>query len=156
MPGIVLGVSLIWIYLTLPIRIYGTIWVLRLAHMTKYIPYGIRAAAASMIQINEELEEASLTLGATWFQAFRKIILPLLMPGFIAGWISNSIIALRELSISIWLYSYNGTVLSIMAFDLWAGGQYTYVCALGVLMVRLPVARAFTARKPGTGVGIAE
>jgi iron(III) transport system permease protein len=156
MPGIVLGVSLIWIYLTLPIRTYGTIWVLRLAHMTKYIPYGIRAAAASMKQVNEELEETSLTLGATWFQAFRKIILPLLMPGFIAGWISNSIIALRELSISIWLYSYNSTVLSIMAFDLWAGGQYTYVCALGVLMVRLPVAKAFTARKPGTGVGIAE
>src|SRR3972149_420447 len=60
MPGIVLGV-LIWVYLTLPIPIYGTIWVLLLAYITKFMPYGIRAASASMIQINKALEEASLT-----------------------------------------------------------------------------------------------
>ena len=156
MPGIVLGVSLIWVYLTLPIPIYGTIWVLLLAYMTKYIPYGIRAASASMIQINKELEEASLTAGGTWFQTFRKIILPLLMPGFTAGWIYISIIALRELSTSILLYSYNSTVLSIMAFDLWEGGQYTYVCALGVLMVILLVSMAAVARKLGAKIGIAE
>lgn len=156
MPGIVLGVSLIWVYLTLPIPIYGTIWVLLLAYITKFMPYGIRAASASMIQINKELEEASLTAGGTWFQTFRKVVLPLLMPGFIAGWIYISIIALRELSTSILLYSYNSTVLSIMAFDLWEGGQYTYVCALGVLMVLLLVAMAFTARKLGARVGIAE
>ena len=156
MPGIVLGVSLIWVYLTIPIPIYGTIWVLLLAYITKYIPYGIRAASASMIQINKELEEASLTAGGTWFQTFRKVILPLLMPGFVAGWIYISIIALRELSTSILLYSYNSTVLSIMAFDLWEGGQYTYVCALGVMMVLLLVAMAFTARKLGARIGIAE
>ncbi len=156
MPGIVLGVSLIWVYLTIPIPIYGTIWVLLLAYMTKYIPYGIRAASASMIQINKELEEASFTAGGTWFQTFWKIILPLLMPGFTAGWIYISIIALRELSTSILLYSYNSTVLSIMAFDLWEGGQYTYVCALGVLMVLLLVTMAGIARKLGAKIGIAE
>jgi len=156
MPGIVLGVSLIWVYLTLPIPIYGTIWVLLLAYITKFMPYGIRAASASMIQINKELEEASLTAGGTWFQTFRKVILPLLMPGFTAGWIYISIIALRELSTSILLYSYNSTVLSIMAFDLWEGGQYTYVCALGVLMVLLLITMAFTARKLGAKIGIAE
>jgi iron(III) transport system permease protein len=156
MPGIVLGVSLIWVYLTLPIPIYGTIWVLLLAYMTKYIPYGIRAASASMIQINKELEEASFTAGGTWSQTFRKIILPLLMPGFTAGWIYISIIALRELSTSILLYSYNSTVLSIMAFDLWEGGQYTYVCALGVMMVLLLVTMAAIARKLGAKIGIAE
>ena len=156
MPGIVLGVSLIWVYFTLPIPIYGTIWVLLLAYITKFMPYGIRAASASMIQINKELEEASFTAGGTWFQTFRKVILPLLMPGFTAGWIYISIIALRELSTSILLYSYNSTVLSIMAFDLWEGGQYTYVCALGVLMVLLLLVMAFIARKLGAKIGIAE
>jgi iron(III) transport system permease protein len=169
MPGIVLGVSLIWVYLTIPnfvketfgdyaskpFEIYGTIWVLLLAYITKFMPYGIRAASASMIQINKELEEASLTAGGTWFQTFRKVILPLLMPGFTAGWIYISIIALRELSTSILLYSYSSTVLSIMAFDLWEGGQYTYVCALGVLMVLLLIAMAFAARKLGARIGIA-
>ncbi|MBI1993977.1 MAG: iron ABC transporter permease, partial [Deltaproteobacteria bacterium] len=156
MPGIVLGVSLIWVYLTLPIPIYGTIWVLLLAYMTKFMPYGIRAASASMIQINKELEEASLASGGTWFQTFKKVILPLLMPGFVAGWIYISIISLRELSTSILLYSYSSTVLSIMAFDLWEGGQYTYVTALGVLMVLLLVAMAYVARQLGAKIGIAE
>ncbi len=156
MPGIVLGVSLIWVYLTLPIPIYGTIWVLLLAYMTKFMPYGIRAASASMIQINKELEEASFASGGTWAQTFRKVILPLLMPGFIAGWIYISIISLRELSTSILLYSYNSTVLSIMAFDLWEGGQYTYVTALGVLMVLLLISMAYIARKLGARIGIAE
>ncbi|MBI4490302.1 MAG: iron ABC transporter permease [Deltaproteobacteria bacterium] len=156
MPGIVLGVSLIWVYLTLPIPIYGTIWVLLLAYITKFMPYGIRAASASMIQINKELEEASFASGGTWFQTFKKVILPLLMPGFVAGWIYISIIALRELSTSILLYSYNSTVLSIMAFDLWEGGQYTYVCALGVLMVLLLIGMAYIARKLGAKIGIAE
>lgn len=156
MPGIVLGVSLIWVYLTLPIPIYGTLWVLLLAYMTKFMPYGIRAASASMIQINKELEEASLASGGTWAQTFTKVVLPLLMPGFVAGWIYISIISLRELSTSILLYSYNSTVLSIMAFDLWEGGQYTYVTALGVLMVLLLIAMAYIARKLGARIGIAE
>lgn len=156
MPGIVLGVSLIWVYLTLPIPIYGTLWVLLLAYVTKFMPYGIRVSSASMIQINKELEEASLASGGTWFQTFRKVLLPLLMPGFVAGWIYVSVISLRELSTSILLYSYNSTVLSIMAFDLWEGGQYTYVCALGVLMVLLLVVMAYAARKLGARIGIAE
>ena len=155
MPGIVLGVSLIWVYLTLPIPIYGTIWVLLLAYITRFMPYGMRAASASMIQINKELEEASLASGGSWPQTFRKIILPLLMPGFVAGWIYISIISLRELSTSILLYSYDSTVLSIMAFDLWEGGQYTYVCALGVMMVALLVAMAAVARMVGSKIGIA-
>ena len=156
MPGIVLGVSLIWVYLTLPIPIYGTIWVLLLAYITKFMPYGIRVASASMIQINKELEEASFACGGTWFQTFRKVILRLLMPGFVAGWIYISIISLRELSTSILLYSHDSVVLSIMAYDLWEGGQYTYVCALGVLMVLLLIAMAYLARKLGARIGIAE
>ena len=154
-PEIVLGVILIWVYLTLPIPIYGTIWVLLLAYITRFMPYGMRAASASMIQINKELEEASLASGGSWPQTFRKIILPLLMPGFVAGWIYISIISLSELSTSILLYSYDSTVLSIMAFDLWEGGQYTYVCALGVMMVALLVAMAAVARMVGSKIGIA-
>jgi iron(III) transport system permease protein len=168
MPGIVLGVSLIWVYLTLPnlvrdyvsvylskfFNIYGTIWVLLLAYMTKFMPYGMRAASASMIQINKELEEASTASGGSWRQTFTKILIPLLMPGFVAGWIYISIIALRELSTSILLYSYDSTVLSIMAFDLWEGGQYNYVCALGVLMVLTLIAMAYVAKTLGAKIGI--
>lgn len=154
MPGIVLGVSLIWVYLTIPIPIYGTIWVLLLAYMTKFMPYGMRAASSSMIQINRELEEASTTSGGSWRHTFTKIILPLLMPGFVAGWIYISIISLRELSTSILLYSHKSTVLSILAFDLWEIGHYTQVCALGVLMVLMLIVMSCFAYRVGARLGI--
>jgi iron(III) transport system permease protein len=154
LPGIVLGLSLIFVYLTLPIPIYGTIWILLIAYVTKFMPYGIRTASASMIQISRELEEAAGVSGASWLQTFRKVILPLLMPGFIAGWIYVSIVALRELSTSILLYSYQSTVLSILVFDLWEGGQYNYVCALGILMVLLLVVMVYIAKKLGAKMGV--
>lgn len=97
-----------------------------------------------------------MTSGGSWGQTFWRIIIPLLMPGFMAGWIYISIVSLRELSTSILLYSYNSTVLSIMAFDLWEGGQYTYVCALGVLMVMLMVVMVTIARLLGARVGVVE
>ena len=158
-PGIVLGVSLIWVYLTLPkflpfLNIYGTLWILLVAYITKYMPYGIRAASGTMIQINKELEEASNVCGASWVRTFWRVIIPLLMPGFMAGWIYISVVSLRELSTSILLYSHNSTVLSIMAFDLWEGGQFTYVSALGVLMVLLMVALVAVARLLGAKLGV--
>ena len=153
-PGIVLGVSLLWVALTLTPFIYGTIWILFIAYMTRFMPYGMRAASASMIQINRELEEAALVSGGSWLQTFYKVLLPLLMPGFVAGWIYISVVSLRELSTSILLYSPRSVVLSILAFDLWESGQYSYVTALGVLMVLLLIAMAAIARKLGAKVGV--
>ncbi|HZD41310.1 MAG TPA: iron ABC transporter permease, partial [Terriglobales bacterium] len=56
-PGIVLGMALILLYVAFPIPIYGTIWVLLIAYVTRYIPYGMRAASGSILQIHSELEE---------------------------------------------------------------------------------------------------
>ena len=153
-PGIVLGVSLIWVSLTIFPIIYGTFWILLFAYMTRFMPYGIRSASASMLQINRELEEAAYASGGSWGQTFQKVIFPLLMPGFVAGWIYISIVALRELSTSILLYSPSSILLSILAFDLWEGGQYTYVTALGILMILLLVVMAAMAQRLGAKIGI--
>jgi len=155
-PGIVLGISLMWVYLILPVPIYGTIWILLVAYMTRYLPYGVRAASASMIQITQELEEASHVCGGSWQQTFRKIILPLLMPGFVAGWIYISILALRELSTSILLYSTDSIVLSVLIFDLLDQAQYNWLAALGVLMMLVLVAMALVAHKVGAKIGVAQ
>ncbi len=155
-PGIVLGVSLIWVALTLTPLLYGTFWILLIAYVTRFMPYGVRAASASMVQISHELEEAALASGGSWRQTFQKIILPLLMPGFVAGWIYVSIVSLRELSSSILLYSPQSIVLSILAFDMWEGGQYNFVAALGVLMVLLLVVMAAVARGLGARIGLVQ
>ena len=155
-PGIVLGVSLLVLYLTLPIPIYGTLWILLAAYITKYLPYGIRSASASMIQISNELEEASVVSGAGWAQTFWRVILPLLMPGFLAGWVYIAVVSLRELSTSILLYNQETIVLSILVFDLWEAGLYNSVAALGVLMVGFLTVVTWGARKVGARIGYVE
>jgi iron(III) transport system permease protein len=153
-PGIVLGLSLLYVYLALPIPIYGTIWILLIAYMTKYMPYGIRTTTATIIQIHKELEEASALSGATWGTTFLKITLPLLIPGFMAGWLYIAMVSLRELSTSILLYSSGSEVLSIVVFDLWEGGQYPTLCALGIIMIGFLILLAFVANKVGARIGI--
>lgn len=133
-PGVIMGISIIFVYLVLPIPIYGTIWILLVAYMTLYMPYGIRVSSAMMIQIHKELEEASTASGASWKQTFFRIVIPLLLPGFFSGWIYIAIISLRELSASIFLVGPGTEVLSTVVFALWDAGNITAVAALGVLM----------------------
>jgi iron(III) transport system permease protein len=64
MPGLVLGIAILWLYLVLPVPVYGTLWILLIAYVTKYLPYGMRACSSSMLQIKKELEEASEASGA--------------------------------------------------------------------------------------------
>ncbi len=134
-PGLTLGVGLIWVYLTLPIPIYGTLWIMVIAYITRFMPYGIRTCSSSMIQIHRDLEEASMSAGASWGQTFRRITIPLLRPALLTGWIYVALITLRELSSTILLYSPGNEVLSIMIWDLWQGGETQELASLGVLMV---------------------
>lgn len=134
-PGIVIAVSMLWFYLTVPNPFYATIWILVIAYVTKYMPYGIRTTAASMVQIHRELEEAAQMSGASWLQTFRKVVIPLLLPAMISGWIYVAIISTRELSTSILLYTSSSIVLSIAIFDLLENGQYSSLCALAVMMM---------------------
>jgi iron(III) transport system permease protein len=81
-PGIVMGMALILLYVAFPIPIYGTIWVLLIAYVTRFIPYGMRSASGSIMQIHSELEEAAAASGASWWETFRRVTLPLLRPGW--------------------------------------------------------------------------
>jgi iron(III) transport system permease protein len=134
-PGIVLGMALILLYVAFPLPIYGTLWILLIAYATKYLPYGMRSSSGSILQIHKELEEAASAAGATWWQTFRRVTLPLLRPGFVAGWIYVFIVSFREFSTSVLLASGNNTVLSILLFNMFEQGQVTIVAAIGILMI---------------------
>jgi iron(III) transport system permease protein len=134
-PGIVMGMSLILLYVAFPIPIYGTIWVLLIAYVTRYIPYGMRAASGSILQIHGELEEAASASGASWWETFKRVTLPLLRPGLVAGWIYICIVAFREFSTSVLLATGESRVLSILLFTMFEQGQVTVVAAIGVLMI---------------------
>ena len=154
MPGLVLGIAILWLYLILPVPVYGTLWILLIAYVTKYLPYGMRACSSSMLQIKKELEEASEASGAAWRHTFKRVILPLLAPGFVAGWIYVITHSFRELSTSIMLYRSGTEVISIVLFELWDGGQYPALSALGIVMIVILVAISLIARAVGARYSI--
>src|SRR5450756_2512972 len=134
-PGIVLGLSIMIFYLNVDIGIYGTIWIMFIAYVTRFLPYGLRYNTTSMLQIHKELEESAEMSGASWGTTFWRVILPLLKPGLMAGWIYIVIVSIRELSSSILLYSPGTEVVSIVIWELWENGQYVELSALGVLLI---------------------
>ena len=153
-PGLVLGLALSFVYLRSPIPIYGTLFILLISYCTRYLPYGMRYSATSMQQISNELEESALVNGASWWQTFRRVLLPLLMPGLVAGWIYILVVSFRELSSSILLYSPGNEVLSILIFEQFENGQFTVLSALGVVMVLTLVVLVTVAYKLGAKVGL--
>jgi len=154
MPGLVLGIAILWLYLVIPVPVYGTLWILLIAYVTKYLPYGMRACSSSMLQIKKELEEASETSGAAWSHTFKRVVLPLLAPGFVAGWIYVITHSFRELSTSIMLYRSGTEVISIVLFEMWDGGQYPALCALGIVMIVILVLISLIARAVGARYSI--
>ena len=155
-PGLVLGLALSFVYLRSPIPIYGTIFILLIAYCTKYMPYGMRYATTSMSQISSELEESALVSGASWWKTFRRVLLPLLSPGILAGWVYILVVSFRELSSSILLYSPGNEVLSILIWEQYENGQFTVLAALGVVMVLTLVVLVTIAYKAGAKVGLRE
>ncbi|MGH8724477.1 MAG: ABC transporter permease [Burkholderiales bacterium] len=155
-PGIVLGLAIMILYLYVPIGVYGTIWILLIAYVTRFLPYGLRYNTTSMLQIHKELEESAAMSGASWLTTFRRIILPLLKPGLVAGWIYIMIVSIRELSSSILLYSPGSEVLSILIWELWENGQYVELSALGVMFIIALFVLVMLAQWVGSKFGIKE
>ena len=132
-PGIVMGLAIMRFYLIVPIPIYGTLWILLVAFITRYIPYGIRYTHSGLLQLHRELEEAAYTSGASWSNAMRRITLPLLTPSFLGGWVFVFLLSAKELSMSILLASPQTPVVSVAIFELWENGQVGELAAFGVI-----------------------
>lgn len=155
-PGLVMGVAISFVYLRnpLPIPIYGTMLILVIAYVTRFLPYGMRYSTSSLTQISRELEESAEVSGASWLQSVRRIVLPLMVPGFMAGWIYIVIVSIRELSSSILLYSPGNEVLSIVIFQLYEKGEMTTVSALSIVLVATLVLIVTLAYRLGAAIGL--
>jgi iron(III) transport system permease protein len=155
-PGLVLGLAIMVCYLTIDIGVYGTLWIMFIAYVTRFLPYGMRYNSASMLQIHKELEESAAMSGASWGMTFARVVLPLLKPGLLAGFIYVMIVSIRELSSSILLYSPGTEVVSIMIWELWQNGQYVELSALGVMLIAALFVLVLLAQLAGRRFGIAE
>lgn len=132
-PGLVMGVAILNMYLHLPVPVYGTLAIIVLAFMVRYLPYGMRFAHAGILSIHRELEESSATCGGSWLQTARKILFPLLLPTLFASWIYVFLITIRELSVALLLYSPGSQVVSVVIWELWENGRIGEVAAFSLV-----------------------
>jgi len=155
-PSILMGVGILFWYLVapLPFHLYGTLAILIVGFVTIGIPYGMRYATTGLSQIRDELEEAAAVSGADWITRFLRIDVPLLMPSLLAGFLTTVIIAFREISAAIFLYSQGTEVVSIAIFDLWSNGQYPAIAALGCVLVAILLVLVAIVGRLGGRVGL--
>lgn len=154
-PGIVLAVGLFIVYTRPPLALYGTVWILFVAYLTKYLPVAYTANRAAVFGVHVSLEEAARTLGGTRWAAFRDVALPLMRPGLASAWLLVFLPALRELSSAILLFTANSRVVSVVIYELYEEGRWEAVSTLGVLLLALTLAiLAATHRLLGRRLGL--
>jgi iron(III) transport system permease protein len=146
-PAVVFAVALLWSYIFLPLPIYGTIWMLLIAYISHYIPFGVRAASAGLAQIGPELEESARIHGATWLGTLRRIVIPLIKPALAVGWILMFVEFIRSLSLSILLYSNDSVVMPVVIYELYETGAYPALSAFSVLQTVMVFAAIYGAKK---------
>ena len=136
-PGIVIGVGFMWFFVRTPL--YATIWALLIGYIATYLPYGIRPLSSAFIQIHNHLEESSQVAGASWLTTFRRIIVPLLVPGMVSGWILMATMFLRELTLSVVLSRPGSEVLAVQILRFSEDGQWGRLSALGIIMIVISI-----------------
>ena len=134
-PSVVVGLALIFIYLWLPIPIYGTLWIIALAMVTRFLAYSVGSVVAAQMQISTELEEAARVTGASRAFTYWRVVLPLVTPALVATFLWVMIHVVRELGLSLMLYTLESQVLSTKIWLLWENGRVADACATGVLTV---------------------
>jgi len=138
LPGVVIGLSFIFLFARPPLsylNLYGTVWLIILGLTVGYIPFGSRTMNVAMLQLHPELEEAGQVAGSSWAAIMRRIILPLLLPSFISGWIWIASHSLRAFSLPLMLASRDSTVISLVMWRSWDDGSAGQTAALGVLLI---------------------
>jgi len=143
-PGVVLGLALIFIYTAVPLPIYGTTWIIVIGLVTSTLPFGTRLMTAALLQIHRELEEAAAMSGAGLWNTFSHIVLPLLWPSFTRGFLWMFARCLRDTTIALVLYTAGNQTVSVILFFLWVEeGDFRLASAISVPIVLVTMALSF-------------
>jgi iron(III) transport system permease protein len=132
-PGIVIGVGFMWFFVRTPL--YATIWALLIGYIATYLPYGIRPLSSAFVQIHSHLEESSRVCGGSPFYTMHRIIIPLLIPGIVSGWILMATMFVRELTLSVVLSRPGSEVLAVQILRFSEDGLWGKLSALGMIMI---------------------
>ncbi|MBI5318144.1 MAG: iron ABC transporter permease [Bradyrhizobium sp.] len=136
-PGLVVGVAYLWAWIGIPGGLYGTIWILALAFIARFMPDTVKALSTSFLQIHRELEEAAWVCGKGVLGTIRTIVLPLASPGVLAAMTLLFVLAIRELGSSLFLYTSKTMVMSVLLLDYYEGGNLGKTAAFSLVQTVL-------------------
>lgn len=138
-PAVVVAVAMIMFYLSPAMQwtgLYGGFVVLSLALVTRFIAFASRTSNAAMTQIEASLEEAAYVSGARKASVLARILFPLLLPTFVAGWIFVAANTFRNLNVSLLLSTPQNELISVTLYDYWERqADFSMAATLGVVLV---------------------
>jgi iron(III) transport system permease protein len=146
-PGIVIGLAVLLIYLLIPAQVYGTVWIIVIAMVTQYISLGTRLTTGGIAQIQVGLEEAARTSGARGWQVWRSVLLPLLRPAIINGFMLVFLATIKNLTLPLMLQSSDNVVLSTLIWNDWNDGKVTETAVLSVVLTAVTVVASILLRR---------
>jgi iron(III) transport system permease protein len=132
-PGVVLGLGLLWAYAYLPLPLYGTLTLIVVAFVTRFLPYATETIGGQMVQIDKSLEEAAWVNGATRLTGVRRIVLPLVWPSVQGAYFLLFMAFFREISTVILIYAANTAVISISIWSFFEQANWGQASALAVI-----------------------
>lgn len=150
-PGVLLSLALLWtIFETrILLPLYGTIYLLILAMIIKSMPVGVQLTKSVLVQLGNELEEASRVCGASWLRTYRRIVVPLLMPAFITIALLSFLSAARDISTVVLLSTGQSRTLALLALDYASSAEFEKGSVAAILLVVMVVLAALGARMLG-------
>lgn len=132
-PALVLGLGLLWAWLTLPIPIYGTLVIMIVAFTAAQMPQGFRGIAGSILQVDKDLEDSAVMHGASRARAVTRITIPLMRVGITSTFLLLLMLAMRELTVPLFLFTSDTRLLSIVIFDNFENGFLQAAAAMSLL-----------------------
>ena len=137
-PHLVLGVAMLRLFALLGAR-GSSLW-LTLAHVVIVLPYALRLIVAALAGADRSIEQAALSLGASRFTAFRRVTLPLMLPGITGGWMLAFINSFDEVTMSIFITSPQTVTLPVRMYMLATESIDPMMAAVSALIVGLTAA----------------
>jgi iron(III) transport system permease protein len=142
-PAIVFSFAFLQIYLNALPFVYNSLISLIIVSSVAFMPYGVRYAQLGSMQIHPELEEAASLTGARFVSIFFRIVVPLLAPALISGWLFIFLLSARAMSLVLLLVGPDSAVVAVSLFDLWNNGQLNELAALGILWTMIMTVFSF-------------
>ncbi|MEV1025695.1 iron ABC transporter permease [Streptomyces sp. NPDC050264] len=150
-PSVVLGAAVLFLYLYVPIPIYGTVWIIVVALVTRFLPRGSRMVQTALVQLDDGLIEAARVTGASPATVTRTVLLPLLRPTLWKAWLWVFAHALGELPIALLLTGSDNRTLVVVLWDTFTSSvDNPTASALSVVLVVISTAAVWLVNRRST------